>query len=461
MDQLIEKCRSSKVRCKLLEEGNGLTLPKEISLGRTVESVMAQQKEISGSRMTTEQTQEKGEAHAYRIQTKTVKKAQNESQPKKQTTQKRDRMCYRCGRVGHLASDSNCPDRNSTCKKCNLKGHFAAQCRTKMKGRRSENVNFAGEDEEEESEATSADDHNDEIDYEYVFAIDQENATTQVTIGGVKSEVIVDSGASSNIISERQWRRMQQETVKYKPQSTRKVLYPYGSSKPLQIVESFLAEVKVNSQIVNAEFIVVKGSGPILLVRETSIKLQLLFFGHVQDKGCYEDLPKRYKCFSGLGKLRDFKLKLHIDESILPVAQQARRIPFNLRDKVEREIENLLEADVIEPAQGPTPWISPVVVVPKPNGDVRLCRHETVVGHVLLRGCRIVIPHDLRERVLKLAHEGHQGIVKCKDRLRSKVWWPGIDKAIERVCRTCHGCQVTQAPSRPPPMKRTELPKGP
>ena len=85
----------------------------------------------------------------------------------------------------------------------------------------------------------------------------------------------------------------------------------------------------------------------------------------------------------------------------------------------------------------------------------------TVVGHVLLRGCRIVIPHDLRERVLKLAHEGHQGIVKCKDRLRSKVWWPGIDKAIERVCRTCHGCQVTQAPSRPPPMKRTELPKGP
>ena len=153
MDQLIEKCRSSKVRCKLLEEGNGLTLPKAISLGRTVESVMAQQKEISGSRVTTEQTQEKGEAHAYRIQTKTFKKAQNESQPKKQTTQKRDRMCYRCGRVGHLASDSNCPARNSTCKKCNLKGHFAAHCRTKMKGRRTENVNFAGEDEEEESDA--------------------------------------------------------------------------------------------------------------------------------------------------------------------------------------------------------------------------------------------------------------------------------------------------------------------
>lgn len=84
----------------------------------------------------------------------------------------------------------------------------------------------------------------------------------------------------------------------------------------------------------------------------------------------------------------------------------------------------------------------------------------TVIGHVILRGCRIVIPQTLRQRVLQLAHEGHQGIVKCKERLRSKVWWPGIDKEMERVCRTCHGCQVTQTLHHPP-MKRTELPSGP
>ena len=168
---------------------------------------------------------------------------------------------------------------------------------------------------------------------------------------------------------------------------------------------SFLAEVKVNSQIVNAEFIVVKGSGPILLGRETNIKLQLVFFGHVQDKGCYEDLPKRFKCFSGLGKLRDFKLKLHIDESIQPVAQQARRIPFSLRDKVEREIENLLEADVIEPAQGPTPWISPVVVVPKPNGDVRLCVDMRRANEAVVRE-RHPIP-TIDEVLHELSHSKH------------------------------------------------------
>ena len=33
-------------------------------------------------------------------------------------------------------------------------------------------------------------------------------------------------------------------------------------------------------------------------------------------------------------------------------------------------------------------------------------------------GMRIVVPSSLRERVLELAREGHQGKVKAKDRLR-------------------------------------------
>ena len=35
-------------------------------------------------------------------------------------------------------------------------------------------------------------------------------------------------------------------------------------------------------------------------------------------------------------------------------------------------------------------------------------------GQLLLLGSRIVIPQVLRKHVLKLPHEGHQGIVKTK-----------------------------------------------
>ena len=83
------------------------------------------------------------------------------------------------------------------------------------------------------------------------------------------------------------------------------------------------------------------------------------------------------------------------------------------------------------------------------------------MGKLVIRGTRLVIPKILQKKVLNLANEGHQGIVKTKQRLRSKVWWPNIDKEAEKLCRTSHGCQVVQLHSRPEPMVRTRLPESP
>ena len=111
-----------------------------------------------------------------------------------------------------------------------------------------------------------------------------------------------------------------------------------------------------------------------MLDRETSKQLQLLQLCHVHEDTDYNTLSEKYpKCFSGVGKLKGFQLHLHIDKSVRPVAQPPRRIPFGLRAKVEAELQHLLDDDVIEPAQGPTPWINPVVVTPKTNGEIRLC----------------------------------------------------------------------------------------
>ena len=70
-----------------------------------------------------------------------------------------------------------------------------------------------------------------------------------------------------------------------------------------------------------------------------------------------------------------------------------------------------------------------------------------------------MVPRKLRRRVLDLAHKGHQGIVKTKERLRSKVWWPGIDKEAEKKCRECFGCQMVSKHVPPPPIKPTRLPE--
>ena len=83
-----------------------------------------------------------------------------------------------------------------------------------------------------------------------------------------------------------------------------------------------------------------------------------------------------------------------------------------------------------------------------------------VIGKVVLRGTRIVIPQSLRQQVLAIAHEGHVGIVATKLRLRTKVWWPGIDKDAEQYVRSCHGCQLVGQATPPEPLMPTELPLG-
>ena len=96
------------------------------------------------------------------------------------------------------------------------------------------------------------------------------------------------------------------------------------------------------------------------------------------------------------------------------------------------------------------------------NKKYLLCSGELCsIGQLILRGAGIVIPKKLRPRVVSLAHEGHLGIVGTKQRLRSKVWWPGMEKDAEKYCKTCYGCQLTSRPNLPEPIRTTTLPTGP
>lgn len=84
-------------------------------------------------------------------------------------------------------------------------------------------------------------------------------------------------------------------------------------------------------------------------------------------------MTKYPQVFHGIGKLNDFQLHLHIDESATPVAQAPRRILFHIRKAVQAKLDELETLGIIEPVKGPTPWVSPLVAVPKPNGDIRIC----------------------------------------------------------------------------------------
>lgn len=92
--------------------------------------------------------------------------------------------------------------------------------------------------------------------------------------------------------------------------------------------------------------------------------------------------------------------------------------------------------------------------------DFRKIRDElSIYDGVILRGHRLVIPSPLYKNVIQIAHGSHKGIVKRKQLIREKVWFPGIDKMVEETVKTCIACQGSYpGPSKREPICRTLSP---
>ena len=123
--------------------------------------------------------------------------------------------------------------------------------------------------------------------------------------------------------------------------------------------------------------------------------------------------------------------------------------------QVELVSSNDTELDQVRSALLSDNWSN----VPQSYRNVR--SELSMCGQIVLRDTRIVIPLELHAQILSLAHEGHQGIVKMKSRLRECVWWTGIANDISQIAKGCHACQLVGQKPVPEPVIPTPLPRGP
>ena len=108
-----------------------------------------------------------------------------------------------------------------------------------------------------------------------------------------------------------------------------------------------------------------------------------------EDTSQVKELVEEYKDrFEGIGKLTDIQLDLNVDPDFKPVAQPPRRQPYSVREKMEKEIQHLLDQDIIEKVNEPTGWVSPPVVTSKKdqsqirlNVDIRMANQAIARRH--------------------------------------------------------------------------------
>ena len=100
-------------------------------------------------------------------------------------------------------------------------------------------------------------------------------------------------------------------------------------------------------------------------------------------------IEKHKKCVfrNNIGKIKKYNVKLHIDPSVASVAQRERQIPFALRDKVNEELKRLANKGIIEDVTAePTPWLNPLVILPKREYNIRIRVHmRATVDDLLLK----------------------------------------------------------------------------
>ena len=123
---------------------------------------------------------------------------------------------------------------------------------------------------------------------------------------------------------------------------------------------------------------VIEGNNSSLLGRDWMYKIRMdwrnIFkLEGSEEKGLRELLLEIDEVFGqDLGLLKGEKAKIYMNDNAKPKYFKARLIPYALRQKVETELNRMVETGILEHVQV-SEWATPIVPVRKPDNTIRLC----------------------------------------------------------------------------------------
>ena len=295
----------------------------------------------------------------------------------KSTAAKR-KPCYRCGRNNHTANE--CKFREATCHNCGKVGHIAPACRSPKKSVKSRRTPMSKpqtkwvEVEMEPTEQASSDE---ELALFTIGASASPPIEVKVHINDKPVVMELDTGADISIISESTYKSMF-STLSL--QSFTLPLKTYTGER-MSVLGKLPVRVQYEDQPpVEQTLVVVTGDGPPLLGRNW-LKSMRLNWKKIAAVTLQQDPRKKldtlleeyHEIFSdNLGTIQQFKAQLAIKENVKPKFFKPRSVPIAIKPLVEGELDRLEQNGVLERVTY-SEWATPLVVVPKKDGRVRLC----------------------------------------------------------------------------------------
>lgn len=341
-DRIVVGIRDKNLSEKLQMDSE-LTLSKAIEKVRLSESVKKQQEILTCNKSSIQAVSNVNKPKVHSDSYFPKPKGQgNKVFHKNSEKPKITEHCKWCGKEQHARK--NCPAKDAKCIKCSKIGHFARVCLQKQ---RKSDISFLG---------TIRETSNTTLEWKVPVKY--------------KNEVIsfkIDSGADHTVIPKSIQNSIFKNAEVFEPD--KKLCGPDGNA--LKLTGKLYEEISYGNKTIKEEIYVIDGLQYCLLGKPAlhafGLGPNILEISTVKPK---QDFPE---LFQGLGRIDGcYKIKLKPD-SVPFAISSPRRIPIPLRQKTEAEIKTMVANGIIVPVNTPTEWCSPIVVVPKSDGSVRIC----------------------------------------------------------------------------------------
>ena len=347
-NQTISGCISKRIRRKALREPD-LTLEDMLNL------------EIS------EQHASGIESTTNAVQKLNISKMETKPQQTKPKSKSRGSgtTCFNCGKSYPHPDEYPCLAKGKTHHTCGKKNHFQSVCRSGPKkppagatrNKKICAVQHAHTPIKQENSASSSS-LSSESSSEIIFGIHKSDTSlsskAKVKLNNHDIEMMTDSGASINIHDKETFEHTQRSQSLLQLTKAKDNAFAYCAQNPLQIIGKFDTTIETTKNMTVGTFYITEHSTGNLLSYKTATELALLKINvdrvqidksmqnpsskegnHKQHSHIPRDMSTRLikehsNLFQGVGKLKDAKIHVYIDENVCHVAQPAQRVPFHI-----------------------------------------------------------------------------------------------------------------------------------
>ena len=386
VDAMILQTSSSKLREKALQEN--------ISYDGLLKIGIAKEQSEKGAAMletASGHTRIEEEVRRLRMENEAFKSdVRNDRRRDRQRIQK---TCTRCG-SDKCSQGTKCAANGKQCSKCKKMNHFARAC---LNTRKTNTAGRLNDSDVSDSETSSR---------IIVAKIDNKKSTTnletKVKVQGfgqtdqpaVSMQLITDSGVSKTIINYDHWNAIKSQTDLVK---TSKGFRPYGTSYKLPIIgrAHVTLTAEAGAQISTWVYVVKDRKERSLLGKSDGERLGIIrlnprgapteVVNRVSDipkaeqlaVDAFDEDPKQAnlifnefpQLFSNhTGKFKGEPVRIHVKPDAKPVIQATRRIPMHYINPLKKEIEQMLNDDIIEgpiSIEEPGTFLSNLVIADK------------------------------------------------------------------------------------------------